>query len=261
MSINMEMSAIETDRALADILDNFSGDYIQDLINRAFIWKFRPYENRMPNYAYLFQQQYIGIKSNYVGATPEVIVEDELETYRFIIGTICENYNLSVDLTDLPDENTYSLCFLLCQLLLSEFTDKMVQFFTNYITNHLEELVNALPEDKKNLKSSYSKKVYTDPIQICAYENMALILEMVASLDIPFHDLLVAISDPNTADFIDTYVDDIGDIYKYHFAKYILDPTTKTQMITIIKLAFVQSTSDKINIMNGENGNNNPFIV
>lgn len=261
MSINMEMSAIETDRALADILENFSGDYIQDLINRAFIWKFRPYENRMPNYAYLFEQKYIGIRDNYVGATPEVIEEDRLQSYRLIIETICNNYNLSVDLVNLPDENTYTLAYLLCQILLSEFTDKLIQFFTNYIINHLEELVNALPDDRRNLKSSYSKKVYTDPMQICAYENMAYILEMVASLDIPFHDLLVSLSDPNTADFIDTYVDDIGDIYKYHFAKYIVDPSTKTQMITIIKLSFVQTTSNKINIMNGEDGTTNPFII
>lgn len=260
MNMNLEMNSIETDRALADILDNFSGEYIQDLINRAFIWKFRPFENEMPNYTYLLEQKYIGIKDNYTGPNPELIEEDRQETYRLMIETICNNYNLSVDLENLPNEVTYNLCYVLCQLLLSEFTTRMVQFFTNYIISHLNELVNGLPEDKRNIKSSYSKKVYVDPIQISAYENMALILEMVASLDIPFHDLMVAISDPRTADFIDTYIDDVGDIYKYHFAKYILDPTTKTQMITIIKLAFVQSTSNKINVMNGD-GTVNPFIV
>lgn len=260
MNMNMEMATIDTNRALADILDNFSGDYINDLISKAFIWKFRPYENEMPNYALLFEQKYTGIKDNYTGPSPELIEADRQETYRTMIDVICSNYNLDVDQSEIPDENTYSLCYALCQILLSEFTDRLVAFFTNYIVNNMDDLIASLPEDKRNIKSSYSKKVYTDPKQICIYENMALVLDMVASLDIPFHDLLVAISDENTANFIDEYIDDKGDIYKYHFAKYILDPATRTQMITIIKLSFVQTTANKINIMNGETGQN-PFIV
>ena len=122
MSINMEMATIETNRALADILDNFSGDYIEDLLNKAFIWKFRPFENSMPNYAFLFEQKYIGIKDNYTGPSPELIEADRQETYRAMIDVICQNYNLDVDQEDIPDEVTYSLCYTLCQILLSEFT-------------------------------------------------------------------------------------------------------------------------------------------
>ena len=56
------------------------------------------------------------------------------------------------------------------------------------------------------------------------------------------------------------YIADVGDIYKNHFASFIYNPATRTNMITKIKLSFVQGTSDKLNILNGE-GSVNPFGV
>ena len=98
--------------------------------------------------------------------------------------------------------------------------------------------------------------MYADSTQICVYENIIDILDNVASLDIPFYDLILAISDENTANFLSTYIVDGGDIYKNHFASYIYDPETRSQMITRIKLAFVQGTADKMNITNNiENQN------
>ena len=155
------------------------------------------------------------------------------------------------DKDNIPSESVYSLCYLLYQLLLSEFTERLVGFYSNYILTHQIELISALPDDKKNIKSSYTKKMYVDPNQICIYENIMDILDNIASLDISFYDLLVAISDENTANFITTYIADTGDIYKNYFASYIYDPTTRSQMITKVKLAFVQGTSDKMNILNG----------
>lgn len=251
MSVNLDITAIETDRALADILSNFSPEYIQDLLTQAFMWKFRPFENRMPNYAYIFEQQYKGIKDNYVGPTPELIDQDRDNTYEMMINIICNNYNLIPDMDNITTENIYSICYILYQLLLSEFTERLIGFYSNYIVTHQAELIAALPEEKRNIKSSYSKKMYADPAQICIYENMVDILDMVASLDIPFYNLLIAISDENTANFITTYISDAGDIYKNYFASYVYDPATRAQMITKVKLAFVQITSDKMNIING----------
>ena len=260
MSFNIDMSNIETDQALATILGNFSDEYIQDLINKAFVWKFRPFENRMPNYSFIIHNQYQGIKDNYTGPNPEIILDDEINTYINIIESICNNYNLQVDINNIPTESLYNIAFILCQLLLSEFTDRLIGFFNGYIANHSEDLVNSLPEEKRNIRSSYSKKVYVDPIQIALYENMADILDMIASLDIPMYDLFRAISDENTANFLSMYIDDIGDIYKNHFASYIFDPATRTNMITKIKLSFVQSTADKLNILNGDESVN-PYGV
>ena len=257
-NINLANDSIETDRALAEILGNFSEEYIQDLLQQAFIWKFRPFENAMPNYVYIFNQYYNDIKAHYTGPSPELIDEDRIDTFINMINIICNNYQLQADIANIPAESLYTVAYMLYQLLLSEFTDKLVGFFTNYILSHGEELVNSLSEEKRNIKSSFSKKVYYDPIQIAIYENMTEILDNIASLDIPMYDLIRAISDDNTANFLTMYVADIGDLYKNHFASYIYNPATRTQMITKIKLSFVQGTSDKMNILNGEDAIN-PF--
>ena len=251
MSVNLDITAIETDRALADILSNFSPEYIEDILMKAFMWKFRPFENRMPNYAYIFEQQYQGIRDNYAGPTPELIEQDRDSTYGMMIKIICNNYSLIPDFDSINSENIYSICYVLYQLLLSEFTERLIGFFSNYIITHQAELIAAIPEDKRNIKSAYSKKVYTDPNQICIYENMIDILDIIASLDIPFYDLLIAISDENTANFITTYIADAGDIYKNYFASYVYDPAARSQLITKVKLAYVQLISNKIDIMNG----------
>jgi len=259
-NFNIARATIDTDRALADILGNFSDEYIEDLLQQSFTWVFRPFNNPLPNYVYIINQQYQGIKDNYTGGTPELIDQDRTDTFIKIINIICANYQLQPDIENIPEESLYSVAYILCQLLLSEFTDRLIGFFNNYILTHGEELVNSLPEEKRNIKSAFSKKVYVDPLQISIYENMADILDMIASLDIPMYELIKAISDENTANFLSMYIADIGDLYKNHFASYIYDPATRTQMITKIKLSFVQSTADKLNVLNGEDSVN-PFGV
>lgn len=253
-NINLDITAIDTDRALADILGNFSEDYIKDLINQAFIWKFRPFENRMPNYAYLIEQKYIAIKNNYTGPNPEQIELDRISTHKLIIDIICDNYNLQIA-NEIPPEQIYELSYILCQVLLTEFTDRLIDLFTNYISAHIEDLISVIPEDRQVNRTSFSKKVEANPNHICIYENMTTVADAVASLDIPFDTLLNMILDENTAAFITSYIDDIGDIYKYHFARYILDPSTRSQMITGIKFRFVAVNYPNANILNTQNEN------
>lgn len=254
MNSNIEIATIETDAALSDILSNFSEDYLEDLIDRAFLYKFRPYDSRMPNYAYAFEMQYNGIKDNYCGPSPEIIDADREQTYRMMIDIICRNYNLTIS-NEIPSEACYPLAYTMCQIFLSEFTERLIGLFSNYIVNNVDSLLNAIPEEQKVIKSSYSKKVYTDPKQIILYENIITVLEVVAGLDFEMEDLLLKLSDSNTAGLICNYISDNGDLYKNHFASFIFNPITRSQMITAIKINFVNLTSDKLNITD-ESGNN-----
>lgn len=250
MNQNIEITGIETDAALATILSNFSDDYIEDLIVKAFEYKFRPYGIRMPNYAKVFEQNYIGIKDNYFGPTPEVIDDDREETYKMLIRTICNVYNLQIT-EEIPAESLYPLAYSLCDLLLSDFTTNLINFFSNYVINNAEGLLNAIPEESRINKSTYTKKVYPDPVKAAVYENIAPILDIIAGLDINFETLLTMIIDTQTAQFISNYISDCGDIYRNHFASYILQPETRAQMITIIKINFA-------NLAMGQS--ENPFI-
>ena len=86
---------------------------------------------------------------------------------------------------------------------------------------------------------------------------MEQILDIMAGLDIPLENILIELSDVNTAKFITSYIDDCGDIYKNHIASYLRNHLTKTDMITAIKINFVKITSEYMQL----NKEHNPYIL
>lgn len=258
MNNNIMFTSINTDRDIATILNQFSEDFIINSITESLRYKFRPFGDRMPNYPYIIDTQFQGIMNNYTGGDNEQIIEKKLEIYHTILNIICEVYNLQIS-QEIPDEQLYSLVYVLYQILISEFTERMLSFFSDYIVINKELLLNSIPEDQKiQTRSTYTKKVYSDPSTIAMYENMEKIIDIVAGLDIPFIKLMEYLSDINTAQFIGTYLVDVGDIYKNHFASYIRNQITRTDMITSIKIRFVNITQQNMNIR--ADVSNNPYI-
>ena len=118
----------------------------------------------------------------------------------------------------------------------------MLLFFTKYIETNSNQLLSSIPEDKKvQTKSAYSKKMYSDVQSISLYENMESVIDIVAGLDVPMIYLFAELSDASTATFLCNYISDIGDIYKNHFASYIINSITRTDMITSIKIRYFDS--------------------
>jgi hypothetical protein len=86
---------------------------------------------------------------------------------------------------------------------------------------------------------------------------MGYIVDILAGLDIPFEDLVAYLSDKKTADFISTYISDKGDIYKNYFAKFLVDQTTSADMITKIRLKYVEATIENKELLDPTT---NPYI-
>lgn len=258
MSLNTNNVAIETDRALASILSNFSEDYIQDTVRNSFNYIFRPYNTRMANFPMIINNQFTGILDNYMGTDQESIIEKRNDTFRLIINEICQQYNLAIT-EEIPDEQLYPLCYVLYQILVSEFTDRIINFYSYYINKNRTQLISAvgIDLDSPANKTGYTKKMYTDFSQIIVYENMEQILDIMAGLDIPLENILIELSDINTAKFITSYIADCGDIYKNHIASYLRNHLTKTDMITAIKINFVKITSEYMQL----NKEHNPYIL
>lgn len=258
MNDNIMYTSINTDKDIASILNQFSDDFIINTISESLLYKFRPFGNRLPNYPYIINMQFEGILNNYTGGDNEQIIDKRNEVFNTMLEIILNAYNLQV-VEEIPDEKLYSLVYVLYQILVSEFTERMLSFFSNYIVSNKDILLNAIPDDQKiQTKSTYTKKVYSDPTIIALYENMEKVIDIVYSLDIPFIKLMEYLSDINTAQFICSYIADTGDIYKHYFASYIRNQITRTDMITSIKLRFINSTYENMNIK--ANIENNPYI-
>ena len=86
---------------------------------------------------------------------------------------------------------------------------------------------------------------------------MGYIVDILAGLDIPFEDLVAYLSDQKTSDFISSYVEDTADIYKNHFAKFLVDQTTSADMITKIRLKYVEATIENKELLDPIT---NPYI-
>ena len=259
MENNEAQVGVYTDYGIATILSNFSEGMIQDIIKESLDYRFRPFGLRAPNYPEIINQQLSNVKIHSTGYDNE-IEEQRVASMGTIITTILDYYQLSLT-TEIPDELIYSVCYILYQLFVSEFTERMTNFFTQYILNHIESIINKIRMDNlgntKASKNSYVKKIYNNQDLELVYENMSYIVDMLAGLDIPFTDLVAYLSDQKTADLISTYVEDTGDIYKNHFAKFLVDQTTSADMITKIRLKYVEATIENKELLDPVT---NPYI-
>lgn len=120
----------------------------------------------------------------------------------------------------------------------------------------------ALPEEKRAIKTSYAKKLYSDSRNqnyVIAYDNLESIIDIIAGLDLNmFYYLIVLLSDTSTADFICSYITSVDNVFTNHFVSYLIDPSTKTDMITSIKLQLVSLTVTNATILNPDT---NPCII
>lgn len=255
INTNEAIVNIDTDSALESILYNISDDYIQASIEEALKYKFRPYATRMPNIVYLLENKFISIKSVYTGSNQQIIDEKRETLYTNIINQICNYYNLSI-VNEIPTEHIYMVTYMLYQILVSEFSERMLAMFSNFVFNNRDSLYHSLSQAQIDDRSAYTKKVYTDPVQIAIYENMTFILDNVASLDFSMEVLLALLADKNASDIICRYIGENRSLYKYHYASYITNLATRTDMITNIKLQFVNLYQSRVAMLD----QNEPII-
>ena len=256
MNQNLLLSSINTDRDLASILDQFSEDSIESIIVESLKYKFAPYADRKPNLPYVINNHFIGIRNNYTGSDHDTINTKEYNTYLVIINKICEAYNLQL-INEVPYESAYSLAYALYQILISEFTDRLLLFYSNYIFANRDNLLAAIPDDQKVPRSSYTKKMYSDPKIIDLYENMDKAMDLVASLDFELVTILEFLSDKPTAEFICNFIADVSNLYKNHIASYVRNQITRTDMLTSIKINYASYTASEKNI----SATNNQYMV
>lgn len=260
MNDNTILTSISTDKAIIDILNNFSDDFIENIIEESLKYKFRPYNTRTPNHPYVFEQQFKGIYENYEGDRKDLIDEKRHDTYMKIIDILCDHYNFAIT-TDIPEESLYSLTYILYQIFVTEFTDRMINLFSNYIYMNREALLNSMSDEQKSIKTTYAKKLYSDSKDqniITLYDNMESVFNIVAGIDVPFYNLIALLSDNNTANFVASFISDCGDLYKYHYASYLINFSHRTDMMSNIKLKLVSYTLGTSSILNPET---NPCIV
>lgn len=248
------INTIDTDQGIGTILSNFDSQYIYHVISDSLNMKFRPFDGPMPNMVDILERQFNSILSHspdYINQVKEV----RFQTYKEIIITICNYYNLtfSADVDNLSQDELFGITRLLYEIFVARFTDYMIDFFVSYIVNNADSIVSYLNIDENSIKpkesGSYSPKYYIDPKFIIIHANANKVIYNLAAYDITLENLFNYFVDNITASRLNNIISDNGDIYKNHYASYILDSRYTANILTIIKLRLQARTRESINVL------------
>lgn len=240
------MSAIDTDAALASILSNFDSEYINDIVSDSINRKFNPFGSDMPNIVDILDRQFKAVLANSPDYKDE-ITECKIKTYFEILQIICNYYNLSInfDPYSIDEIELYGITRSMYEVLVSSFTNTIINFFVSYIMQNVDSIVayiNQDPNAKKPKDNQIDPSMFIDSKFILIHANMNYIIYNMASYDIPIDQMFRYIFDQNTSDRLNNLFSDLGDFYKNHFASYIMDPKSTAGLLTNIKLT-LQSTT------------------
>lgn len=245
--------SIDTDAGIGTILSNFSTEYINHVIGDSLNMKFRPFDGAMPNMVDVLERQFLSILVNSPDYT-EKITDVKIETYKEIILNICNYYGLSFsgDFDSMQPEEIHGIAHTLYDIFISRFTEFMIDFFVSYIINNADSIASYLKTDESINKPKeagiYSPKNYIDPKYILIHANVNKVVYNMAGYDIDLQTLLNYFLDPVTSNRIGSLLVDNGDIYKRHYACYIMDQRYTASVLTNIKLKLQSRTQEALNI-------------
>lgn len=250
--MNGYMNRIDTDAAIGTILSHFDSEYINHVISDSLNMKFRPFDPPMPNMVDVLNRQFESIILN----SPDYINEVrnvQTETYKEIINMICSYYNLTFtgDFDSMNPQEMYGAAHTLYDIFISRFTEYMINFFVHYIINNSDSIYAYLNSDENSKKpkenGAYSKS-FIDPKFIIIHANINQVIYNMASYDISLQEMIGYFVDRNSADYLISVLQDNNDIYKNHYASYIIDQRYSAGVLTNIKLNLQSRTQEALNI-------------
>lgn len=242
--------SIDTDMAIGSILSNFDSAWIIHTVQDSLNMRFRPFADPMPNFVDITNRQF----DNILLASPdysETINSTKEETFREIINTICNYYNLSIDIDSVSSMELYGVAHMLYDIFISRFTDYMVSFYIRYVMGNIDSIYSYLSNDesiKKPREKDMQAKSYIDPKFQLIHANLNKVILNMVSYDISLEILLSYFVDPNTAQRLGMLLNDKGDIYKNYYASYLLNDTYMAELLTCIKLELQKYTQIAYNI-------------
>jgi hypothetical protein len=218
--------------------------------------RFRPFSEPMPNFVDILHRHFISIGEagpDYI----ETINNTRDETYKEIINTICEYYNLQFNesFDNINNVELYGIARTMYDIFIARFTDYIVDFYIGYIMKNIDSIYTYLINNdniRKPKEKDMTVKSYIDPRFQIIHANLNTVIMNMTSYDISLEDLLFTFTDNNTATRLANILADTGDIYKNYYASYLLDQRYMAELLTCIKLKLQANTQSAYEITRGE---------
>lgn len=238
--MGMYTGSIDTDAGIAVLLSNFDSNYILSAVEESLKIRFRPFGTPSPNFVDILQRQFIAS----LDAAPDYrdqVLDVKNETYQEIIKIICNFYNLSfVESFDNISENElYGIASVMYDIFITNFTTHMIDFISTYIIQNIDSLYAYLSKDPNIRKPKEFEPIpgtFVNDKFILIQSNINIIIHNMAAYDIPLGVLLNYFCVPEVSRRLQEVLVDNGDIYKNHYANYILDQGSGSEILTCVKL-------------------------
>lgn len=193
-SANSDYVAITTNEA-ASIMGRFSIEMIDDVIDQAISTKLRSYSPRLLNVVDALEQQFKSDLAQYPQMQNDIMYNRDT-IYKHIIMKVLSTHNLrlNIDINTYPD--SYSLAYMLYEVLIANFHHNIISFFVNYIVKEKSTIYEALKlVDKKSEMSNavYSKKIFKNGKNsklAIIHANLDLVVNSICGWDISLNDFL-----------------------------------------------------------------------
>lgn len=235
---------IVSDNQLASILSYFDSDYIHSIVDNSLQCRFRPYNPPMPNLVNSLEMDYKSVINQYTET--EESKQIRYSSYCDIIRIICDRCDIDYNIENV---DIYSAASTIYDLLISNFTNNIINFFTNYIIKERNTLYNGLnlAALKKNKDSStiYNKKIFSNSIKMAIINaNLEYVLDSIKVFDIPFEEILSFIYPKEICNFITSTFLPRNDFYKTTFVPILEIPECKVLLLTSIRLNLQSNFAD-----------------
>lgn len=232
--------AIVSDTEIATVLNYFTPDMIQNVLDDVLEEKMRPYSTNIGNLINAYETNFKIAVSNYPNYAEE-LQRVRIETFESVMNRICNFHNIEWELE--PGMDLYTMAFYTYQFLISNFKINITKFFSNFITREKDNIYDALKlsELKKNKDSSsvYSRKIYNglDSKISVIHANLDYVLSQISGFDINLDTVIenVYYGDKNVIQALQSILADKGDFYKTFYVE-VLNGTGRAELITAIRL-------------------------
>ena len=244
---------INTDHSMSVILSHFDPELILRTVKG---WIDIKYEEPMPLISNIIMGYNENFKQLLHTYQNQLDQEQTMNTrnmiYKDIINLICNEYNLEFNITDYDEIDLYTPAFYLFRLLVSEFTENVKTFFTNFILkekNNLYESLNMNQFKKdKDASTVYNKKRMDNNKLAIIISRLGYVIDNICVYDISFEDFLRNVySDENLIQYLLRIVAPRSDFFKQYVATMFGDMSkVRASLISGITIMLYKAAGNDI---------------
>lgn len=250
MSNNTEYSVV-TNAEVADVIAHFSDEMIMDIVEKNLMNRLS-FTVQKANLVHSLEEDFKQSFQLYPAYYQE-FSQKRFDLYSKIIQKICDFYNISCSSTSDTNE-IHSRAFYLYSLFVSDFSNYVVRFFTNYIIrekNALYDFMEAeLTAKNKDYNALYSKKIYSNNTNhklVAIHANLDFVVDNICAFDINIESFIrnALYGQPQIIKYLTLVIsENNGDLFSQHIVPFVQQ--NKTMILTYLKLSLQHSITPDI---------------